>query len=340
MRVTCVLHACYMRVTFVLHSCDMRFTCVLHSCFQDFSLVLHSHVQGTSVLFRNYKFTLPNSEKGCQRIWSYMWVTLQRDVPGCPATVEAGHPRREEEEGYRGCRQDYRSDERPTGQSSGRQPGSAGGGDFGLPEGPPSHSGQAQSQRVGLVRLGRFDGTCYWAPGARAAVRSRVRALPAQAKGSSAQGLVVKPTASTGKEAATSGRQLSYAEVGEACAGVVVGRPGKGATAWVEGTARLPQSWRPSAEVISSQVAEAISHPNTSGFKPQRAIQPKSFSQRTRCLMGQSPTSSNNPSSETVKAFRRDKYPVSVSTPPPPVIVLRHLLPFPATLFVRRNGQT
>jgi hypothetical protein len=31
--------------------------------------------------------------------------------------------------------------------------------------------------------------------------------------------------------------------------------------------------------------------------------------------MGQSPTSSNNPSSEKVKAFRRDKYPVSVSTP-------------------------
>jgi hypothetical protein len=32
--------------------------------------------------------------------------------------------------------------------------------------------------------------------------------------------------------------------------------------------------------------------------------------------MGQSPTSSNNPLFEKVKAFRRDKSPVSVSTPP------------------------
>jgi hypothetical protein len=88
------------------------------------------------------------------------------------------------------------------------------------------------------------------------------------------------------------------------------------------------------------KVAEAISQSdhNTSGFKPLRAIQLKSSLQRTRCLMGQSPTSSNNPYSENVKAVRRDKYPVSVSTPP--VIVLRHLLPFPAMTFVRRNGQT
>jgi hypothetical protein len=85
------------------------------------------------------------------------------------------------------------------------------------------------------------------------------------------------------------------------------------------GTARLTQSWMPSAEVISSQVAEAISQSDdsTSGFKPQRNIQPKSVSQRTRCLMGQSPTSSNNPKSGKVKVFHRDKYPVSVSTPPP-----------------------
>jgi hypothetical protein len=34
---------------------------------------------------------------------------------------------------------------------------------------------------------------------------------------------------------------------------------------------------------------------NTPGFKPQRAIQPKSFSQRSRCLIVQPPTSSNNP---------------------------------------------
>jgi hypothetical protein len=32
--------------------------------------------------------------------------------------------------------------------------------------------------------------------------------------------------------------------------------------------------------------------------------------------MEQSPTSSNNPKPEKIKAFRRDKNPVSVSTPP------------------------
>jgi hypothetical protein len=35
------------------------------------------------------------------------------------------------------------SGERPTGQTSGRQPSSARGEDFGLPEGPPSRRGQA-----------------------------------------------------------------------------------------------------------------------------------------------------------------------------------------------------
>jgi hypothetical protein len=54
--------------------------------------------------------------------------------------------------------------------------------------------------------------------------------------------------------------------------------------------------------------------------------------------MGQSPASSKNLQSENVKAFRLDIYPVSVSKPP--VIVLRHLLPFPAMRFERRNGQT
>jgi hypothetical protein len=55
---------------------------------------------------------------------------------------------------------------------------------------------------------------------------------------------------------------------------------------------------------------------STSGFKFQRAIQPKSFSQRKHCLMGQFPTSSNNSQSENVKAFRRDKCPFSVSKHP------------------------
>jgi hypothetical protein len=64
--------------------------------------------------------------------------------------------------------------------------------------------------------------------------------LPAQAKGSSAQGLVVKPTTSTGEQAASSGRQLSYAEVGATYAGVVTGRPVKGATAGVDSSSPLP----------------------------------------------------------------------------------------------------
>jgi hypothetical protein len=47
-------------------------------------------------------------------------------------------------------------------------------------------------------------------------------------------------------------------------------------------------------------------------------------------------TSSNNPLFEKVKVFRRDKNPVSVSTPP--VIVLRHFYHFQQC--VRSNGQT
>jgi hypothetical protein len=49
------------------------------------------------------------------------------------------------------------------------------------------------------------------------------------------------------------------------------------------------------------------SDPNTSGFKPHRATQPKSFLQRTRCLMGQSSTISNKPLSEKVKPLCLEK---------------------------------
>jgi hypothetical protein len=51
---------------------------------------------------------------------------------------------------------------------------------------------------------------------------------------------VVKPTASTGERAASTGRQLSYAEVGAAYSGVVAGRPVEGATAGVDSSAPLP----------------------------------------------------------------------------------------------------
>jgi hypothetical protein len=55
--------------------------------------------------------------------------------------------------------------------------------------------------------------------------------LSAQAKRSSAQGPVIKPIASTGEQAASSGRKLSNAEIGVAYAGVVGSRPVKWAAA-------------------------------------------------------------------------------------------------------------
>jgi hypothetical protein len=64
--------------------------------------------------------------------------------------------------------------------------------------------------------------------------------LPAQAKGSSAQYPVVKPTSSTGEKAASSGWKICYAEVGAAYAVVVAGRLVRGATARVDSSASLP----------------------------------------------------------------------------------------------------
>jgi hypothetical protein len=72
--------------------------------------------------------------------------------------------------------------------------------------------------------------------------------LPAQAKGCSVQGPVVKPTDSTGQLEASSGRQLSYAEVGAAYVGVVAGRPDKEVTAGVESSSPLPTTKEASQE--------------------------------------------------------------------------------------------
>jgi hypothetical protein len=58
--------------------------------------------------------------------------------------------------------------------------------------------------------------------------------LPVLAKGSSAQGPVVKPTDSTGEQAASIFRQISYDKFGAAYAGVVAGRPVKGETDGVD----------------------------------------------------------------------------------------------------------
>jgi hypothetical protein len=71
----------------------------------------------------------------------------------------------------------------------------------------------------------------------------------AQAKGTSAQGPVVQSIASTGEQAANNGRQLSYAEVGAVYAGVVSGRPVKGANAGVDSSATLPNKKGPLARV-------------------------------------------------------------------------------------------
>jgi hypothetical protein len=112
-----------------------------------------------------------------------------RAVPGCLATAKAGYRCRKEEERSRGCRQGSRvggTTHWPAQCAPTRL--CRGGGDFGLPEGPPSHRGQAQSQQDGLVRIGRFDGTCHLAPGPLSGTGSAP--LPAQEKGSSAQGPV------------------------------------------------------------------------------------------------------------------------------------------------------
>jgi hypothetical protein len=112
------------------------------------------------------------------------------------------------------------SGERPTGNPSGRQPGSAGEGLL-SPTRPPSRRGRAQGQRLGLVPLERFDGNSHQAPGAWSGP------LPAQEKGTPTQDPVGKCTASTGEQAASSGRQLSYAKVGKAYGGVVARPPVK-----------------------------------------------------------------------------------------------------------------
>jgi hypothetical protein len=71
----------------------------------------------------------------------------------------------------------------PTGQPSGRQPGSAGGGggDFGLPEGPP----EPQRASVKPTSWTRPTRAVPWNPplGARATVRSGVRASARTGKG-------------------------------------------------------------------------------------------------------------------------------------------------------------
>jgi hypothetical protein len=102
-----------------------------------------------------------------------------------------------------------------------------------LPAGETSASQKAPRATVGKRKANKLDksgsggsmepATSRPAPGLLSGAGSAP--LPAQAKGSSAQGTVVKPTASMGEQAAFSGRQISYADVFAAYAGVVAERP-------------------------------------------------------------------------------------------------------------------
>jgi hypothetical protein len=63
---------------------------------------------------------------------------------------------------------------------------------------------------------------------------------PLSGPGSAPMPVPVKGKTSTGKQAANRGRQLRYAEVGVAYAGVVARRPVKGSNAAVDSSAPFP----------------------------------------------------------------------------------------------------
>jgi hypothetical protein len=113
------------------------------------------------------------------------------------------------------------SGERPTGQPRGRQPGSVG--DFCLPEGPRAAACKRKANELDSSDSSgsKEPATRLPAPGPLSGTGTAP--LPAQAKGSTAQGSVVLHTASTGEQATSSGRKSSYAEVGAEYAGVVAG---------------------------------------------------------------------------------------------------------------------
>jgi hypothetical protein len=94
--------------------------------------------------------------------------------------------------------------------------------------------------------------------------------LPAHANGSTAQGPVVLPTASTGEQAASNGRQISYAEVGTAYAGVVVGLPVKGKTPGVDSSAPLPTTKGATQEGKRREGREGVSPNSPCVQVPQR----------------------------------------------------------------------
>jgi hypothetical protein len=132
------------------------------------------------------------------------------------------------------------SDERPTGQPSGRQPGTDGGAITVSQKGPRATAGKRKADELVSSDSGGSMEPATRHPAPRPLSRAGSAPLPALAMGSSAQAPVVKLTTSTDKEAAFSGRHLTYAEVGAAYAGVVDGRPVKGATNGFDSSAPLP----------------------------------------------------------------------------------------------------
>jgi hypothetical protein len=134
--------------------------------------------------------------------------------------------------------------ERPTGQSSGRQPGSAreetavSHKEPRITEGKRKANELASSDSVGSMELATRR------PAPRPQSRALSAPLPVEAKRISAQVSMVKSTASTGEQAAPTGRQFNYAEVSAAYAGVMAGRPVTGANPGVDSSAQFPtKNW-------------------------------------------------------------------------------------------------
>jgi hypothetical protein len=140
---------------------------------------------------------------------------------------------------------DKGSVERPTGQSGGREPSSAG---ERYQKAPRATEGKRKSNYLESSNWGRSMelATRRPAPGPLSGAGSAP--LPTQAKGNCAQGPVAKSTASAGEEAASSGQQLSRADSGAAHAGLVAERPIKGVNAGVDSSALFPIKKRASQE--------------------------------------------------------------------------------------------
>jgi hypothetical protein len=81
------------------------------------------------------------------------------------------------------------------------------------------------------------------------------------------------------------------------------------------GTARRPQSWRPSAKMAptKSQGPSAKAIPTLLGSTPRHPSNQSSFRKEQIAGWDHPPTSSNRPQSEHVESFSQDNNPISVS---------------------------